>query len=377
MAILAKFLGGATLTNSDQDIVVADVDQTVRISSVMVSNGSTGGTLTLKFYDDSATETYLLENATVLSANERYVIETHIYLEEGDKLIASAATTTDADISVFGLISPVVLPPALSGHTIENEGTPLTQRSNLNFIGSLVTASDNVDTTDVTIDFLSSEITGKDLVTVAPTDNLLITDASDSDNLKRIVASDFLLSASASLAGDLNVNSFSIVDTNSNELLKFGVTASAVNEVTITNNSAGNSPKISATGGDTNIGLTLEAKGTGVIRFDSPVLLERPGYNKAVDMGSGNDIDCSLGAGVYYRSVPTGTVTFAFTNTPGIPTDYNYDIRLVIIYTGGTINLPTATYINETVAPTFTTGNTYVIPFFTLDGGSTWYVGGK
>lgn len=52
-------------------------------------------------------------------------------------------------------------------------------------------------------------------------------------------------------------------DANGNELLKFSATASAVNEVTITNAATGTSPKLSATGGDTNLGLEASPKGTG------------------------------------------------------------------------------------------------------------------
>lgn len=54
-----------------------------------------------------------------------------------------------------------------------------------------------------------------------------------------------------------------INDTNANELLKFTSVASAVNEITISNNSTTNSPVISATGGDTNIAVLLQGKGNG------------------------------------------------------------------------------------------------------------------
>lgn len=33
--------------------------------------------------------------------------------------------------------------PSLAGHVIEDEGTPLTQRKNLNFVGSSVTVTDD------------------------------------------------------------------------------------------------------------------------------------------------------------------------------------------------------------------------------------------
>jgi hypothetical protein len=57
-----------------------------------------------------------------------------------------------------------------------------------------------------------------------------------------------------------------LLDTNSNETVKFGSIASAVNEVTVTNAATAGSPTIAATGGDTNVSLTLDAKGTGIIR---------------------------------------------------------------------------------------------------------------
>jgi hypothetical protein len=52
-----------------------------------------------------------------------------------------------------------------------------------------------------------------------------------------------------------------INDSNGNEEIKFTTTGSAVNEITVANAAAGNDPVISATGGDTNVGLTLTPKG--------------------------------------------------------------------------------------------------------------------
>jgi len=58
-----------------------------------------------------------------------------------------------------------------------------------------------------------------------------------------------------------------IEDSAGNELVKFVKTTTAVNEITITNAATGAGPKISTTGGDTNIDLQLQAKGTGVYKF--------------------------------------------------------------------------------------------------------------
>jgi len=58
-----------------------------------------------------------------------------------------------------------------------------------------------------------------------------------------------------------------VIDTNGNELLKVTATASAVNELTLANAATGNAPALSATGGDTNIGIALTPKGTGGVVF--------------------------------------------------------------------------------------------------------------
>ena len=71
------------------------------------------------------------------------------------------------------------------------------------------------------------------------------------------------------LAANLSTNAkniviastYGIIDANANEQLLFTQTASATNEITIANAAAGSSPVISATGGDTNVGLTLTPKG--------------------------------------------------------------------------------------------------------------------
>jgi hypothetical protein len=85
-----------------------------------------------------------------------------------------------------------------------------------------------------------------------------------------------LTNKTITLGAALNTNSFNIivnnsngiVDENSNEQLKFVTTTSAVNQLTITNAATSTSPVLSATGDDTNIGLTLTPKGTGKITLN-------------------------------------------------------------------------------------------------------------
>jgi len=65
-----------------------------------------------------------------------------------------------------------------------------------------------------------------------------------------------------------------IADANGNELVIFTTTASAVNELTLTNGATGSPLTMAVTGGDTNISLRLTAKGTGVIQTTQPLVEE-------------------------------------------------------------------------------------------------------
>jgi hypothetical protein len=58
----------------------------------------------------------------------------------------------------------------------------------------------------------------------------------------------------------------SVLDTNGNQLALLTATGSAVNEITLANAATGNNPSITASGDDTNVGLNLVAKGTGVLQ---------------------------------------------------------------------------------------------------------------
>jgi hypothetical protein len=69
-------------------------------------------------------------------------------------------------------------------------------------------------------------------------------------------------------------------DSNNNELISFTTTASAVNQLDITNGATGDAPTISATGGDTDISLLLASKGTGVVYS----LVETSATNTVIDV---------------------------------------------------------------------------------------------
>jgi len=61
----------------------------------------------------------------------------------------------------------------------------------------------------------------------------------------------------------------SVLDTNGNELFKLTATSSAVNELTYANAATGNKPTFTASGGDTNIGVSIQPKGSGTVTIDA------------------------------------------------------------------------------------------------------------
>jgi len=82
----------------------------------------------------------------------------------------------------------------------------------------------------------------------------------------------------------------SILDTNGNELFKLTATSSAVNELTYANAATGNPPTFTASGSDTNIGVSIQPKGSGAVKLD---LLTFPTVT-----GGANQIMTSNGSGV-------------------------------------------------------------------------------
>jgi hypothetical protein len=81
----------------------------------------------------------------------------------------------------------------------------------------------------------------------------------------------------------------SLNDTNGNEVFGITATGSAVNELTIANAATAANPVISATGSDTNIGITLTPKGTGNAVLTSG--------NLVVANGNGIDFSATPGTG--------------------------------------------------------------------------------
>jgi|MDSZ01.1.fsa_nt_gb hypothetical protein len=184
--------------------------------------------------------------------------------------------------------------------------------------------------------------------------------------LDSTVVADIVGDTSPQLGGQLDVNGNAIGD-GTRELLKFIETASAVNEVTITNSATGNAPEFSATGDDTNIDLKLTPKGSGKLVLDG---LSFPNADGSADQflktnGSGTLSFASASGGTDWQS---SVKTANFTASAGEGYFVNTD--------GGAfeIDLPTSPSVGDTIEFVDFTRN-FATANLTLDQGSNKFQG--
>ena len=143
--------------------------------------------------------------------------------------------------------------------------------------------------------------------------------------LDSTVVADILGDTTPQLGGQLDVNGNSIGD-GTRELLKFIETASAVNEVSVTNSATGNAPESSATGDDTNIDLKLTPKGSGKLNLDGIKFPNADGSANQILTTNGSGVlsfaDASGGGTSWQSAVKTANFTAVagegyFVNTTG------------------------------------------------------------
>jgi hypothetical protein len=161
-----------------------------------------------------------------------------------------------------------------------------------------------------------------------------------------------------------------IADANGNEQIKFTTTASAVNELTITNAATGNRPDISVTGGDTNIGLSLTTKGTGLILFNDGA------FNADATLTDGATITWDVG------SSPVAKVTLGGNRTLSAPTNSvaGQFISLTVIQDGTgsrTLTFNSAYEFTADTAPTLTTTASKADIFVFKYNGTVWMEVGR
>ena len=99
-----------------------------------------------------------------------------------------------------------------------------------------------------------------------------------------------------------------ISDSTGNELIKFVKTASAVNEITITNNSNTNHPSIAATGDNTDVNLSLVGKGKGSVAIGKASFTSNTITSDGQADSSSSLIICNSGSPLAVALGPGNTV---------------------------------------------------------------------
>ena len=169
-----------------------------------------------------------------------------------------------------------------------------------------------------------------------------------------------------------------INDTNANELIKFTATGSAVNEITVANAATGNAPTISATGGDTDVGITLTPKGIGRTTV-TQLTTTSPRVLTAINDTNGNELIGVTATGSAVNEITVANA--AIGNNPVISAtgdDTNIGINLTPKGTGAIklsgLSYPTA---DGTANQVIKTNGSGVLSFATVSaspGGSDTYV---
>lgn len=112
----------------------------------------------------------------------------------------------------------------------------------------------------------------------------------------------------------------SIVDTNGNPEIIFTATASAVNGLTETNSATGNPVALGTSGSDTNIGFTLNSKGTGAVTVapgaaGGTIVIGKSDQTGAITVGSSSGTDVvNVGTGAGVSTINLATVSVAGAN---------------------------------------------------------------
>jgi hypothetical protein len=161
-----------------------------------------------------------------------------------------------------------------------------------------------------------------------------------------------------------------IADDSGNEYLKFVKTASAVNEISITNSATGNSPDLSVTGSDTNIGLSITTKGTGLIKFNDGA------YFPEATLTDGATITWDV------STAPVAKVTLGGNRTLSAPTNgvAGQFIALTVIQDGTgsrTLTFNSAYEFTADTAPTLTTTASKADLFVFKYNGTVWQETGR
>lgn len=268
--------GSQTLTNKTLTTpIIAEIDSGAAITLDATTDiilDADGGDITLK--DGGTTFGNLNNSSGELVIQSGSTPTTAITMSGADVTIAGDLTISGDDLTMG---------TNTSGHIMVADGSnfnPVAVSGDVTMssAGAVTIASGAVETAMVN----ANVITGQTQETTVDTSNDLLLFYDNSATALRKIPVTNLVSAgggltdvvsdtSPQLGGNLDTNSNNILiddahfigDENGNEQIIFQTTSSAVNQFDVTNAATGSPPKLSATGGDSNIDLDLEAKGTG------------------------------------------------------------------------------------------------------------------
>jgi hypothetical protein len=286
----------------------------------------------------------------------------------GDVVVTGDLTVTGDDLTMG---------TNTSGHIMVADGTnfnPVAVSGDVTIAsnGAVTIANGAVETAMVNANVITgqTEITSSDVDIT--NDDVLIHDNSASA-LRKVSVTNLISSAggltevladtSPQLGGNLDTNSHNILiddahfiaDENGNEQIIFQTTASAVNQIDVTNAATGNAPEISATGGDTNISLKLTPKGSGQVLLDGNVGIES-GTIDLKNSGSRSKINFYCESGnAHAQALQAAPHSESASNTLTLPSTGG-DVDLVSTASTATLTNKTLTSpkINEDVALTAT-----------------------
>jgi hypothetical protein len=234
-----NILDGVTSTAAELNILDG-VTSTAAELNVLDGITAVVGELNALDLGSTAVGTAIASKAVILDSNKDYTGIRNL--------------TLTGDLTVGG--DDITMGTNTAGNILVADGTNFNSIA----VGSLSEIS-TVANDDV---FLAVDTSGGGLKKIAR--SVVVSGLATSAALNNIVED-----TSPQLGGDLDTNSANILiddahfiaDENGNEQIIFQTTSSAVNQFDVTNAATGNAPKLSTTGGDSNIDLEIEAKGTG------------------------------------------------------------------------------------------------------------------
>ena len=218
----------------------------------VIASATASGTLTLPAATDTLVgkaTTDTLTNKTIDGSNNTISNIGNSSLTNSSITIAddSSSTSSVSLGQTLKIAGGTGLTSSVSGNTItlDIDSTVVTESSTDTLTNKSISLSTNTITG--TIAEFNTALSDADFATLAGTETL---------SNKTLTAPKF-------------VDDGFIADANGNELIIFNTTSSAVNQLEITNSATGNGVEISTSGGDTNINLVLNPKGSGTVDVSS------------------------------------------------------------------------------------------------------------